>query len=215
MPNISTWTDVDVFMESVSDTPLTISAITKASPGVVSYTGTDPANGDYVLINAQGMSEVNGRMFRVANVNAAGNTFELEGEDTTGYGTFSSGTAAKKTFGTTLSTLTTVNGSGGEPEMKDTTTIHDKQKSSIPGLASASEYSFDSIWDVADPGLIAAKAATNTKAQKAFMIVFSNGQRVVFFGYIFAQLQPGGSTGDIVKTPVKISAQGALTSYPT
>lgn len=205
------WTDVDVFMQSAIAAAKTITAITKAAEGVVSAAAHGYSTGDYVLINAQGMSELDGRIFRVVSVDAG--SFKLEGEDTTLYADFSSGSAQKITFGTTLATLTTVNASGGEPEMKDTTTISAKQKSSIPGLSSASEYSFDSLWDPNDAGLKAAKAASNTKAQRAFMIVFADGARVAFYGYISANLQPTGSTGDVVKTPVKITAQGALTSY--
>ncbi len=213
MAKISTWTDVDVFMESAIAAEKTITAISKAAEGVVSAVAHGYSNGDYVLIKAQGMAEVNGRIFKVKSV--ATDSFVLEGENTTNFGTFTSGSAQKLTFGTTLSTLTSVNGSGGEFDSIDTTTIHDKAKSSIPGMASASEYTFDSIWDVSDAGLIAAKQASDTKAQKAFMIVFSNGQRVLFYGYIGAQLQPGGSTGGMVTTSVKITAQGSLTAYPS
>lgn len=213
MAKISTWTDVDVFMESAIGAEKTITGITKANPAVVSSVAHGLTNGDYVLIKAQGMAEVNGRVFRVAS--AATDSFELEGEDSTLYGTFASGTAQEITFGTTLATLTSVAASGGEFDSIDTTLIHDRAKSSIPGLASASEYTFESVWDVSDAGLIAANQASKTKAQKAFMIVFSNGQRVMFYGYIGAQLAPGGSTGGMVTTSVKITAQGQLTALAT
>lgn len=213
MAKISTWTDVDVFMESAIGAEKTITGITKANPAVVSSVAHGLTNGDYVLIKAQGMAEVNGRVFRVAN--SATDSFALEGEDSTLYGTFASGTAQEETFGTTLATLTSVAASGGEFDSIDTTLIHDRAKSSIPGLASASEYTFESVWDVSDAGLIAANQASKTKSQKAFMIVFANGQRVMFYGYIGAQLAPGGSTGGIVTTSVKITAQGQLTALAT
>lgn len=212
MAKITTWTDVDVFMESAIGAEVAASAISKASEGVMT-TGAAHGitTGDYVLVKAQGMTEVNGRIFRAKA--ASGSSLTLEGENTTNYGTFTSGTVQKITFGTTISTLTSVSGNGGTFETIDTTLIHDKAKSSIPGLASATEYTFESVWDVSDAGLIAAKQASSTKAQKAFMIVFSNGQRVVFYGYIGAQLIPGGSTGGMVTTSVTISAQGELTTY--
>lgn len=212
MAKFTTWTDVDVFMESAIGAEVAASVITKASEGVMT-TGAAHGitTGDYVLVKAQGMTEVNGRIFRAKA--ASGSSLTLEGENTTNYGTFTSGTVQKITFGTTISTLTSVSGNGGTFEPIDTTLIHDKAKSSIPGLASATEYTFESVWDVSDAGLIAAKQASSTKAQKAFMIVFSNGQRVVFYGYIGAQLIPGGSTGGMVTTSVTISAQGELTTY--
>lgn len=70
-----------------------ITGISKASPGVVTYSGTDTyANGDRVLITGVvGMTEVNNREFTVANVDTGNNTFELSGVDTSTYGTWSSG----------------------------------------------------------------------------------------------------------------------------
>ena len=63
------WSNVGVDVQTALGSAITISAISKASTGVVSYTGTDPTNGDYVLIAANGMTQVNDRIFRVANVN--------------------------------------------------------------------------------------------------------------------------------------------------
>lgn len=74
-----------------------ITGITNAAVGVVSYTGTDPANGTWVFLAANvGMTEVNNRWFKVANVNAGANTYELSDlagnlVDTTGYGVWSAG----------------------------------------------------------------------------------------------------------------------------
>jgi len=75
-----------------------ITAITKANPAVVTYTGADSfSNGDRIKITGvSGMTEVNDTIFRVANVNVGANTFELQDEDSvnidsTGYTTYSSG----------------------------------------------------------------------------------------------------------------------------
>lgn len=70
---------------------LTITAISKANPAVVTYTGTDPSNGQRIFItDVVGMTEVNNRSFIIANVNAGANTFELKGEDSTAHTTYSS-----------------------------------------------------------------------------------------------------------------------------
>jgi len=70
-----------------------ITAITKANPAVVTYTGSDTfANGDHVYISGVvGMVEVNNRRFTVANVNTGANTFELSGVNSTAYTTYTSG----------------------------------------------------------------------------------------------------------------------------
>lgn len=83
---------------------LTITGISKAAPGVLTYTGTDPANGaDFDLSGIVGMTELNGRRVRVANVNAGANTFELTDNagsniDTSGFTTYSSGGVAKLVY---------------------------------------------------------------------------------------------------------------------
>lgn len=77
----------------VTQTPQNITGITKANPGVVTYSGTDTyANGDRVILTGVvGMTEVNNREFTVANLNAGANTFELSGVNTSGYTTYVSG----------------------------------------------------------------------------------------------------------------------------
>jgi len=86
----------------IHDLSLTITGVTQANPGVVTYTGTDPSNGDHVDISGvAGMTQLNGRRFKVANVNGGANTFELQtvngtNVDTSTYTTYSSaGTAAR------------------------------------------------------------------------------------------------------------------------
>lgn len=92
----------------IYDLTLTITGISQASPGVVTYTGTDPSNGEHVdLSGIVGMVELNGRRVVVTNVNAGANTFELVGLDgnainTTTYTAYSSGGSAKRVY-----TLTT------------------------------------------------------------------------------------------------------------
>ena len=92
----------------IYDLTMTITGITQANPAVLTYTGTDPSNGDHVDISGVvGMTEVNTRRFKVANVDAGANTFELQTVDgtnvnATGYTAYSSAGSAKRVY-----TLTT------------------------------------------------------------------------------------------------------------
>ncbi len=78
----------------VLETGLDVSNITNASPGVLTYVGADPANGDWMYVkDVAGMSEVNGRYVKVTNLNTGAKTFELYDIDdglinTTSYGTY-------------------------------------------------------------------------------------------------------------------------------
>lgn len=79
--------------------PKSVSAITKASPGVVTSTAHGFVNGDRVkFTDITGMDEIEGKSYLVANKTT--NTFELTtlqgiAIDTTSYGTFVSGTVHK------------------------------------------------------------------------------------------------------------------------
>lgn len=211
MAVITKWANVAVSVQSALAATKTITAITNASTGVVSSTAHGYSNGDYVLILAQGMYQVNYRVFRVSAV--AADSFSLEGEDTTNYGTFVSGTAQKITFGTSLATLTSINASGGDFDFIDTTTIHDNIKTQVPGLPNPSNYTFDSFWDPSDAGLVALKSASDSQAQRAILFSFANGQKFTFNAYVGCSLSPTGSAQDLIKTTVVFTALGGPKAY--
>lgn len=216
MANISLWTSVGIAVQSALATAQAISAITKANPGVATYVGADPANGDYIYLSSiLGMSELDDRIFRVANDNAGANTLELEAENTTSYGTFSSGNMQVVTFGTTLAIVTDLSVSGGDFDQIDTTTIHDSVKKQIPGAASPIVLSGSCIWDVADAGFVALKAASDIKAKRGVKISFANGQKTVFTGYIGFTGMPTGSAQDKVVTPFQVTMFGKPTTLAT
>lgn len=215
MANVSLWTNVAVALQSALSAAQTISSVSKANPGVVTYVGADPTNGDYILVHAQGMSQIDERVFRVANVNAGANTLELEGENTTLYDTFVSGTFEIITYGTTMSTATGLSASGGDFDFIDTTTIHDLVRKQIPGVAAPATYSFECLWDTADAGMVALKQAADAKGKRAVRFTFANAQKVLFTGYVGATLLPVGSAQDKVTTPVVITMFGRPTVYAT
>lgn len=209
--NVNKWSGVAIAMQSALAATKTITAITKANPGVVSSTAHGYSNGDLIVLDVTGMRQVDGRVFRVSSV--ATDSFSLEGEDTTLFDTFSAGTAAKLTMGTTLGTTLSITGSGGEFSFISTTTIHDTQETQIPGLPSSMKFEMEHIWDVADAALVAMKSASQSQAQRAFKFTFATGQIMLFTGYVGTTLSPGGSTQDKVTTSVVITAFGSPTYY--
>lgn len=207
------WKNVQVSMQSAAATAVSITGITQASPGVVSHSGTDPSDGDYVLLEVSGMNKVNKRVVRVAN--QAVGTFELEGIDTTNYTAFSSGTFKVLTLGSAFSTMTEVTPQGGESEKIDLTTIHDSQRVEALGVKSAFSVDSTLIYDNSDATHIAAAAASEADEEKAFMIQFSNSSRLLWYGYVSMSNLPGGQAQGVVTTPISISSTGLLTSYAT
>ena len=80
----------------------TITGITQANPGVVSITAHGYSNGDTIVISGVvGMTQVNGKRFKVANVNT--NDFELQDidgvdVDTTSFTAYASGGVANRVY---------------------------------------------------------------------------------------------------------------------
>ena len=210
---VNVWSNVQIAVQSAIGANKTITGITKANPAVVTSTAHGFANGDYVTLSVQGMWQLDQVVARIANV--AANTFELEGLDSTAYDTFTSGTANQLTFGTTLSSISDINVSGGEFAMVDVTTIHDNVKKEIPGSASPVSISMTANWDPSDAGLAALKTASDARAQRAIRFTFSDSKKWVFNGYIGCTLSPTGQAQNKVSTPLTITAYGKPRAYTT
>jgi len=207
------WSGVSVAVQSVLGTASAITAITKANPGVASATST-PTIGDIVLINAAGMNQVDQRAFRVGTVDA-GTSFQLEGEDTTLYSTFTSGSYQKFTFGNSLNGVVNLAASGGDINWIDTTTISDTVKREQAGVANALTYAMEALWDPTDTGLKALRAAFDVKGNLGFGFTFADGSKMYGYGAVGASLAPTGAAQDKVITPVEIKMQGWPTYYST
>lgn len=209
------WSNVGVSVQTALATAQTISSISKANPGVVTYVGTDPSNGDYVVLDVVGMYQVDDRIFRVANVNTGSNTFELEGEDTTDYDTFTSGTLQIITFGASMSTAQNIQVSGGDPEYADVTTIHDNIRRRVPTITSPMSIALDAIYDLTDSAQTELRAAHRALSPRAIKLSFSNSNKMLFTGYVSASGVPTGNAQGVVQTKVTIESQGLPTLYST
>lgn len=217
MATVRKWSGVAVAMESALGADKTITAIAQGATATVTATH-DFAAGDYVKFDVLGMHQINGKVYRVLSVSTTV-SFVIEGTggvslDTTDYDAFTSGTVNKITFGTSITTATSMSASGGDFDFIDTTTIHDNVKSQIPGTANPLSYSFDNNWDISDSGQVAMKTASDAQSQKAFKFTFGTGGPImVFNGYVGFTGAPTGSAQDKVVSPATITAFGSPTYY--
>jgi hypothetical protein len=217
MATVRKWSGVAVAMQSALGANKTITAIAVGATATVTVTH-DYSAGDYVVFDVLGMHQLNGRVFRVLSVSTTV-SFVIEGTggaslDTTGYSAFTSGTCNKITFGTSITTATSMSASGGDFDFIDTTTIHELVKSQTPGTANPLSYSFDNIWDASDAGQIAMKTASDAQAKRAMKFTFGTGGPImVFNGYVGFTGAPTGSAQDKVVTPAVITAFGTPTYY--
>jgi len=206
------WKNVAVSMQSAIASPVTITGLTKANPGVATSNAHGYSNGDIIFLEILGMYQLNEKVARVAGVDT--NTFQLEGIDTTLFDTFTSGTAKKLTLGTSITSATTINATGGEFDFIDTTVIHANTKTQIPGLPSAISFAMDHIWDSTDAAQVAMKAASDVQAMKAFKFQFGAGGKILYFaGYVGFTGLPGGQAQSLVSTKAVVTMNGTPTYY--
>lgn len=202
-------------MESARAAAKTISTFTNAAPGVVGSTAHGYSNGDFVLLIVEGMIEVNYGVFEVANV--AIDTFQLVGPDgttgldTTNFGVFTSGTAQKITFGTTITGVQDFSPTGGDIKFLDSTTVHDKRDKQIVSGATAISYNLTMQWDPANAGQAAMLAAFDIRASKAFKITWPSGAYACWYGSVGYNGAPGGGNQAITTTPAAVAAEGRIT----
>lgn len=209
------WTNVSISIQSALATAIQVDTLSKANPCLLEYTGTDPANDDYMLLtNVAGMVQMNNRIVRVANEDTSGDDFECEGIDSTLYGTYSSGASAQViTFGTSLGTIAEVSASGGGARTVEASTIHTNQIIQRRVAVEPFEVSFESYYDLSDASLLALKAASDSSAARAVKITLDNGNIILFYADVTAALIPTGSAFDMVKTTITLNALGLLTAY--
>jgi hypothetical protein len=207
----SLWQKVRVLMSDAPGAAQTVSGITRADPGVATYVGADPANGSYAIFTAAGMREMNNRIARFANVNAGGNTGELEAIKTTNYGAFVSGQFQPLTFTYEFESLMNPNASGGEAEEIPADTIHDDIAVVEYGLFSALVYTFDAQWDPALAAHAALFEASQLKQPRGFQIIFANGRMALFYGTPAFSGVPAGNR--IVSSQLKINSRGFPSYY--
>ena len=203
------WTNQTVQMQSTLGTAQTITGITKASPGVVTTSGTAPVNGNFVLLTVNGMQQVHQRVFKVAGV--SGLTFNL-GVDTTLFGTFTTGSFQVITFGNAFNSLRDPQSSGGDPVFEDTTHIHSANDTQAIVSSSPESFSFTADWEPTDAALVAANTAFTARSPRAFRMADPDGSEYLFYAYVAAPLNPQVS-GKKKVTPINLSLLASGTAY--
>ncbi|MFA5941417.1 MAG: phage tail tube protein [Sinimarinibacterium sp.] len=145
--------------QSALASPVTVTAITKANPGVVSATAHGYIDGDVVVLAiSSGMSQADGQAVRVANKTT--DDFECEGLDTTSFDTFVAGTVRKVSTWVTLAKATAFSMPQASPPDIDVTVLLDTEQQVIPGLLPAFKGSIPSLFDPGSAAEALVKSAT-------------------------------------------------------
>lgn len=186
-----------------------ITAITKASPAVVTATAHGYASGDVVKIAAVvGMTEVNDKDYVIGVVTS--DTFELVGVDSTAYGAYTSGgTSGRVTF-TDFCELKSFNQQDAAANEIDVTTICSTQKEFEVGLSDSGSLSLEYNYAGNETVQAALRAAKVAGTQVAFRVVLPNsGGTLLMFGSVQQQGVQAG-VNDVYKGTATIKLSGEL-----
>jgi len=204
-----------LYMESAIAAAKTITAITKAAPGVFSSTAHGYTNGDVILLELQGMVELNGYLCKVVSV--AADTFQVAGVngatgiDTTNFSTFTSGTAKKVTLGTWITGVSEFSFAGGDIKTLDTTTVNDVVDTQVVVGAAAQSADMTLQWDPASTAQQAMIAAFKTRANKGFKVMWPDGAFAMWYGTVGYTGAPGGGKQEVTTSQAKITMLSGLT----
>jgi hypothetical protein len=172
-------TNITLSVEKTLGSPVTVTALTKATEGVVTAPGHSFLTGAIVKFSVTaGMVEIHQQACRIKL--ATTNGFTLEGLDTTEYSTWSAGTVTEVTEFSTVANAQSVSMPNPAPAKIDITTLIDKSKQYAYGLPDAPDGSISGLFDPTLEATTLIKAATKSNSDLAFKIVFSAGQVVVF-----------------------------------
>ena len=197
-------------VSTADGSPLTITAITKANPAVVSATNTF-VGGEIVQIDAVvGMVEVNGRAFVVDT--PSGSTFKLKGVDSTNYTTYvSGGTATSKTM-TVIGNVKTFNITPDSPAEIDVTNLASTRKEFRVGLAGSWKMTADYDVDTSDAGQAQLAKVQGSGTASVFNIALNNGKVFAGVGYVLSA-SADGSPDAVVKGQLNIRGTGQPTWF--
>lgn len=181
--------NVRVEVGATKGSPLTISAITKANPGVASSTAHGLSNGEVVVLAVAGMVELDGQIVRIANQTT--DSFELEGIDTTSFGTFVSGSATEVATWQTLAKAQTLEAGSVSAERRDAMVLLDTERQYVFGASDVPEVTCNGLSDLNSASVKIVAAAAKVNGIVDFRVTF-NGQSEsrLFRGYV---TRPGES----------------------
>ena len=195
-------------------TPIAVTGISNANPAVVSATAHGLTNGTLVTVKS-GWNRINDRVFRVAN--AAANTFQLEGVDTTDTTQYPVGGGAGSVIPDTtfmqVAQVISFDVSGGDPQFTTVSFLEDNFDRQLFTTFSATSIAMTIAFDPAGPGYLAALAASRSRSFRPVTLNLPNGARVLYYGQINVNESPTVAKGQVMQTRINISLSGLPVIY--
>lgn len=186
--------------------PVTVSAISNANPGVATAAAHGFVDGDYVEVTS-GWSRLTDKVVRVDN--ATTGAFDLEGIDTTSTSIYppggGAGSARKISGFTQLAQIVGSTSSGGEQQFLTYQFLESDAEKRIPTFKSAAGITFNIADDPSLPGYQLAKQANDDSLPRAVRITLSNGAVLLYNAYISLSTIPSLTVNELMTVEVTLS----------
>jgi len=173
---------VRVEIGTTEGSPITVSALSQADPGVATATahGLSAKSIGYMK-NVGGMVQLEGQAVRLTTVTT--NNFSLEDIDTTGYPAYTAGTIVPITAWATLGRITSYSKGGGEGNKLDDTVLLDDITQQIQGLLAAETFTFNlNAMTISDSAMTKLRKTARASGYLVFRITLKDGNVRVFRG---------------------------------
>lgn len=202
VPNGST-----IAIESGSSASVAISAITNASPAVVTTGAVHGlATGDFIEI-VSGWSRLTNKIVRVTVLTTT--TFSIDGYDTTSTTTYpaggGTGTSAKIDGWTQLSQILSSASNGGEQQFLEYQFLEADQQKRIPTFKNAAGLTFSVADDSTLPGYILASTANDDRLPRALKVTLPSGGIILYNCYISLNKTPSLTVNELMASEVTAS----------
>ena len=173
---------VRVEIAATYGTPITVTAVTKAGPGVATSAAHGQSNDTCGYFSSvSGMVQLEDQAIRIKN--KATDTFELQGLNTTNYTAFTSGTFTPVATWATLSESTSYSLGGGASEKLDVTTLIDIVRKEGQGYLPVQSVTTNVIaQDTPSAAQLLLESAVQTQGRVTVRITLANGAVRIFRG---------------------------------
>lgn len=195
-----------LYIAGTPGTAITITAITKANPAVVTATNTT-AVGDVVQFGAvTGMPEIFNRVGIVTVASGTSFTVNIDASNFGSAGT--TGTASPQTW-TQIANIETFSGFDGSKSEVDVSNLASAAKEFIPGLEDFGQFTFGLQVDNTDAGQLALRVNKSSNSNTNFKLLYPNLKLRAFTGFV-KKFSDAGGVDQTIKGSVDVRITGPV-----
>lgn len=210
LPNGST-----ISLSTGFGSPVAVSAITNAEPGVATSTAHGYSDGDILIAATSGWANLEGRPFRVDN--SAANTFDLEGINTSSTTKYPAGAGAGTVKDVTgwvqITGVLDPSGTGGDQQFWEGAPLEARRNIRIPTTQSAAGIDFQAAYDPSAAWWDYVSDAADDVEPRAVLLTLANGAKLYYYCYVGMSVIPSLTRDQPMTVGISLSLAGDPTRY--